>query len=202
MTSPPVRRTVRPIGGCSAFKTLMPFRPRKKPEPLEEAALYQYAVGALARQMRTVAELKRLMRRKVEEGESGETKVATVVARLLDQHYLDDPAFASTYTRLRQENQSFGKRRVQQELSHKGVHAELVASAIDSAYADVSEDELVRRYIARKRMEKPKDDKQVARVIRRLVGAGFSFAIISKVLKSWEVECSEADLVMPDDGAE
>jgi SOS response regulatory protein OraA/RecX len=51
-------------------------------------------------------------------------------------------------------------------------------------------------------MEKPKDDKQVARVIRRLVGAGFSFAIISKVLKSWEVECSEADLVMPDDGAE
>jgi regulatory protein len=180
----------------------MPFRARKKPEPLDEPALYQYAVAALARQMRTVAELKRLMSRRVEAGEVGESKVAAVVTRLLDQRYLDDPAFASTYTRLRQENQSFGKRRVQQELSHKGVQAELVASAIDSAYADVSEDELVRRYIARKRMEKPKDDKQVARVIRRLVGAGFSFAIISKVLKSWEVECSEADLVMPDDGAE
>ena len=39
----------------------MPFSPRKKPEPLDEAALYQYAVGALARQMRTVAELKRLL---------------------------------------------------------------------------------------------------------------------------------------------
>ena len=180
----------------------MPFQPRKKPVPLEEAALYQYAVGALARQMRTVAELKRLMRRKVEVGESGETKVATVVARLLDQHYLDDPAFASTYTRLRQENQSFGKRRVQQELSHKGVHAELVSTTIESAYAEVSEEELVRRYIARKRMEKPQDEKHIARVIRRLVGAGFSFAIISKVLKSWEIECSEADLVMPEDGAE
>ena len=202
MTSPAVRRTVRRIGGCSAFKAFMPFQPRKKPEPLEEAALYQYAVGALARQMRTVAELKRLMRRKVEGGESGETKVATVVARLLDQHYLDDPAFASTYTRLRQENQNLGKRRVQQELSHKGVHAELVASTIESAYAEVSEDELVRRYIARKRMEKPQDDKQVSRVIRRLVGAGFSFAIISKVLKNWEVDCSEADLVVPADGAE
>ena len=202
MTSPAVRRIVRRIGGCSAFKAFMPFQPRKKPEPLEEAALYQYAVGALARQMRTVAELKRLMRRKVEVGESGETKVATVVARLLDQHYLDDPAFASTYTRLRQENQSLGKRRVQQELSHKGVHAELVSTTIESAYAEVSEEELVRRYIARKRMEKPQDDKQVARVIRRLVGAGFSFAIISKVLKTWEVDCSEADLVVPDDGAE
>ena len=47
---------------------------------------------------------------------------------MLDQRYLDDPAFASTYTRLRQENQSFGKRRVQQELTRKGVQAELVAS--------------------------------------------------------------------------
>jgi regulatory protein len=180
----------------------MPFKARKKPEPLDEAALYQYAVRVLARQMRTVAELKRLMSRRVEPGETGEVKVAAVVARLLDQRYLDDPAFASTYTRLRQENQSFGKRRVQQELSRKGVQSELVASTLESAYAEVSEEELARRYVARKRIEKPKDDKQTARLIRRLVGAGFSFAIISKLLKSWQIDCSEADLVMPEDGPE
>jgi regulatory protein len=180
----------------------MPFKPRNKPEPLEEAALYQYAVGALARQMRTVAELKRMMRRKVEEGEAGESKVAAVVTRLLDQRYLDDPGFASTYTRLRQENQGFGKRRIQQELNHKGVQPELVASTIESAYAEVSEEELVRRYIARKRMEKPQDDKQVARVIRRLVSAGFAFATISRVLKKWDIDLSEADLLMPEDGVD
>ena len=167
----------------------------RKPLPLlDEAALYQYAVGALGRQMRTVAELKRLMSRRVEPGEPGESKVAAVVERLLDQHYLDDPAFASTYTRLRQENQGFGKRRVQQELTRKGVQAELVASAIESAYAEVSEDELARRYIARKRIEKPQDEKQTARLIRRLVGAGFSFAIITKLLKTWDIDCSEVDL--------
>jgi hypothetical protein len=60
----------------------MPFRARKRPQPLDEAALYQYAVGALARQMRTVAELKRLMSRRVEPGEAGESKMAAVVARL------------------------------------------------------------------------------------------------------------------------
>jgi regulatory protein len=177
----------------------MPFKPRKKPEPLDEAALYQYAVGVLARQMRTVAELKRLMSRRVEPGEAGETKVAAVVTRLLDQRYLDDPAFASTYTRLRQENQSFGKRRVQQELTRKGVKGELVATTIESAYAQVSEEDLARRYIARKRIAKPKDEKETARLIRRLVGAGFSFAIISKLLKSWEIDCSEAGLVLPED---
>jgi regulatory protein len=202
MTSPARRLTVKPIGGSSAFEARMPFRAPKKPQPLDEAALYQYAVGALARQMRTVAELKRLMSRRVEPGEAGETKVAAVIARLLDQRYLDDPAFASTYTRLRQENQSFGKRRVQQELTRKGVQGELVASTIESAYAQVSEEDLARRYIARKRIAKPEDEKQTARLIRRLIGAGFSFAIISKLLKTWEIDCSEADLVLPEDDSE
>ena len=174
----------------------MPFRSRSRSEPLDEAALYQYAVSALARQMRTVAELKRLMSRRVEQGEVGETKMAAVVARLADQHYLDDRAFASTYTRLRQENQSFGKRRVQQELTRKGVQAELVASTLETAYAQVSEEELVRRYVARKRIKKPQDEKETARLVRRLVGAGFSFAIISTLLKSWEL-----DLVLPEDSS-
>jgi len=199
MTSPARMLIVKPIGGSSAFEAAMPFSPRKKPEPLDEAALYQYAVGALGRQMRTVAELKRLMIRRVEPGESGEAKVAAVVARLLDQSYLDDPAFASTYTRLRQENQSFGKRRVQQELTRKGLQGELVASTLESAYAQVSEEDLARRYLARKRIAKPKDEKQTARLIRRLIGAGFSFAIISKLLKTWEIDCSEAGLVLPED---
>ena len=174
----------------------MPFRARSRPEPLDEAALYQYAVGALARQMRTVAELKRLMSRRVEQGEAGESKMAAVVTRLADQHYLDDRAFASTYTRLRQENQSFGKRRVQQELTRKGVQSELVASTLETAYAQVSEEELVRRYVARKRIKKPQDEKETARLVRRLVGAGFSFAIISTLLKSWKL-----DLDLPEDGS-
>ena len=202
MTSRARRLIAKPIDAYSAFEARMPFQARKKPEPLDEAALYQYAVGALARQMRTVAELKRLMSRRVEQGETGATKVEAVVTRLLDQRYLDDPAFASTYTRLRQENQSFGKRRVQHELSRKGVQGGLVASTIESAYAQVSEEDLARRYIARKRIAKPQDEKQTARLIRRLVGAGFSFAIISKLLKTWEIDCTEADLTMPEDDAE
>ena len=172
----------------------MPSRSRSKPQPLDEGALYQYAVGVLARQMRTVAELKRLMSRRVEEGEAGESKMAAVLARLADQRYLDDAAFASNYTRLRQENQSFGKRRVQQELTRKGVHAELVASTLEAAYAQISEEELARRYIARKRIGKPQDEKQASRLVRRLVAAGFSFPVISTLLKNWHI-----DLPLPED---
>ena len=166
----------------------MPFRARKTPEPLDEPALYEYVVRMLARQMRTVTELKRLMSRRVEPGESGTTKIAAVVTRLVEQKYLDDGVFASNYTRLRQENQSFGKRRVQQELTRKGVKAELVASTVEAAYAQTSDQELVRRYVARKRIAKPQDEKQTTRLIRRLAAAGFSFAVISSLLKTWDIE--------------
>ncbi len=54
----------------------MPFgRAKKQATPLEENALYDYAVKALGRRMRTVAELKRLMRSRVESGEQGEAKI-------------------------------------------------------------------------------------------------------------------------------
>jgi regulatory protein len=177
----------------------MPFKARKKPQPLDEDGLYQYAVGALARQMRTVAELKRLMSRRAEPGEIGEADMSAVIARLTDQRYLDDPNFAATYTRLRQENQNFGKRRVQQELTRKGIHADLVSSTLESAYANVSESELVQRYLARKRIRKPEDEKQTARLIRRLVGAGFSFSVITNSLKNWQIDLPETDISESED---
>ena len=80
--------------------------------------------------MRTVVELKRLMRNRVEEGETGNAKILTVIHRLEEQHYLDDPAYAATFTRLRQDNEKFGRRRVQQELSRKGVNSELISTTL------------------------------------------------------------------------
>ena len=47
----------------------MPFS-RPKQASYTEDELYEYAVGALARRMRTVAELKRLLRARVEEADS------------------------------------------------------------------------------------------------------------------------------------
>ena len=177
-------------------------RPSKPADPLDENALYDYAVQALGRRMRTVAELERLMRAKVEAGEAGESKMAAVVARLKEYRYLDDTVFASTYTRLRQENEGFGKRRVQQELTRKGVHRDLIDSTLDTAYGSTSEEDLARRYLASKRIGKPQNQKEIARVIRRLVTAGFSISILSKILKNWEIEFNEEDLAMPEDPAE
>ena len=167
----------------------MPFgRTPKKKQPLDEAALYEYAIGALGRRMRTVAELKRLMRKRVEDGNPGEAKVEAVVARLKERRYLNDTNFAADYTCLRQENSSFGKRRVQQDLIQKGVHADVIARTLDTAYENVNEEELARRHLARKRVRKPSNEKETARVMRLLVRAGFSTGVIFKILKDWQVD--------------
>ena len=166
----------------------MPFgRAKTKPEPLDETALYDYAARALGRRMRTVAELRRLMRPRVEPGEAGEAAMDAVVARLKEYKFLNDTAYATDYTRLRQENEKFGKRRVRQELIQKGVHADVIAKTVDAAYEDVSEEELARKHLLRKRVKKPASEKETARVMRMLMRAGFSTGAIVKVLKNWDV---------------
>src|SRR5215470_12530062 len=160
----------------------------KKKQPLDEGALYEYAIRALGRRMRTVAELKRMMRSRVEENETGEAKIDRVIARLKEQRYLNDTNYASDYARLRQENSSFGKRRVRQDLIQKGVHANVIAKTLDAAYENVNEEELARQHLMRKRVRKPANEKDAARVMRMLVRAGFSTGVIFKILKQWDVD--------------
>jgi regulatory protein len=167
----------------------MPFA-RKSAKPrefLNEAGLYGYAVKALGRRMRTEAELRRLMRSRVEPGEHGEAVMAGVVARLKEQRYLDDQSFAETYARLRQENQKLGQRRVRQDLRQKGVSANLVEQTVDASYSRTNEETLARAHLERKRIRKPENEKETARVMRRLVAAGFSTGVIFKILRQWDV---------------
>jgi len=175
----------------------MAFKQRKKREPLGEAALLEYAVGMLGRQMRTERELRRLMKARAAEGAEGEQAMAAVVARLKELGYLSDERFAADYTRLRMEGEKFGRRRVQQDLAAKGVASELVGAAVGEAYAGVDEVALAREYVARKRMKQPAGEhaqKESARVMGRLLRAGFSPGTVYKVLREWGVEVEEVDL--------
>ncbi len=168
----------------------MPFsshRARQPRQPLEAAALYEYAVRSLGRKMRTVAELKRLLRRRVEADENGDAKITAVILRLQEQRYLDDTVYANEFARLRQEHEKFGKRRVQQDLMQRGVPGEIVTTTLDALYDGIPEETQIRRFLERKRLRAPQDDKQTARVVRMLVRAGFRTGSIFKVLKQWDV---------------
>ena len=151
--------------------------------------------------MRTVAELQRLMRNRVEPGESGKAKMDAVVGRLKEHGYLNDADYAANYAKLRQENAKFGKRRVRQDLAVKGVHAEVIATTLDAAYEGVNEEDLARRHLERKGVKKPSNEKESARVMRMLVRAGFSTGAIYAILKKWDVPEEElAGLEQVEDG--
>jgi len=162
-------------------------RPKKKLYAEDE--LYEYAVAALARRMRTVAELKRLLRRRVDaETEFGQTLVQLIIRRLKDHGYLNDARYAASYSSFRRDNEKFGPRRVITDLKVKGIHANLIEQAVSAAYRDVNEEQQARAYLKRKRLMQPRDQKQAARIFRQLVRAGFSTKTILTILKRWDVD--------------
>jgi regulatory protein len=161
-------------------------RPRKTDS---ENELYEYAVGALGRRMRSVAELKRLLRPRVEaDTEYGQTLVELVIRRLKDCGYLNDAQYAAAYSSFRRDNEKFGRRRVITDLKAKGVHGEVIDKAVETVYEEVSDEKQAREYLKRKRLVKPKDQKHAARIFRQLMRAGFSSKTIFAILKKWDVD--------------
>ena len=164
--------------------------PRPERKFYSEDELYEYAVGALARRMRTVAELKRLLRMRVEDAESdyGKTLVELIIRRLKDRGYLNDSQYAAYFSSLRRDNQKFGRLRVVTDLKAKGMHRDVIDKAVDAAFEGVSEEKQAREYLRKKRLAKPRDQKETARVFRQLARGGFGTKTIFSILKKWNVD--------------
>src|SRR5687767_14680827 len=112
----------------------MPLRGRKQ-EPIgDEDTLYEYAVGALARRMRTTAELTRLLRGRVARGEAGDALIEAVLRRLHEREYLSDTRYAAVYSASRRENARLGPRRIERDLQARGVPREVIRAQVDAAF--------------------------------------------------------------------
>ena len=109
------------------------FKPKKVKPPLDQAGLLEFAVRSLSSQMKSVRDLRRKMKTRAEPEEAGEAAMDAVIAKLKELGYLSDERFAADYTRLRKENEKYGKRRVQQGLMQKGIAAPLVNETLGKA---------------------------------------------------------------------
>ena len=179
----------------------MAFRKTAKTKPpLTETELLDYAVKSLASKMKSERDLRRRLSDRVSADETGRADIEKVITKLKELGYLSDQRFAADFARLRQENEKFGKRRVQQGLMQKGIASPLANEAITKQYEDVDETTLARQYIERKRLKQPAGDreqrqKETAKIMRRLVAAGFSSRAIWAVLRDWAgSDIEEVDL--------
>ena len=150
----------------------MPFARSKARSPLGENELFDYAVKSLGARMQSVRDLRRKLQDRAEPGPDGD---------------------AADLTRLRQENRSLGRRRIQQDLQGKGIASNLIASTLTEAYEGVDEQALVRQHMERKRIKPPADEKSTARVLRRLTAAGFSSKTIFAVLHALKSDAAALD---------
>jgi len=178
-------------------------RSSKPKAPLDEPALLDYAVKSLGSKMKSERDLRRRLAERASAGEDGPALVERVLGKLKELGYLSDERFAADFTRLRQENDKFGRRRVQQGLMQKGIAAPLATEALARQYDEVDEVALAREYVARKRMKPPsggaandpaQKQKETARAMRRLMAAGFSSKAIWGVLRGWGAELDEVDV--------
>jgi regulatory protein len=138
--------------------------------------------------MRSVAELKRLLRRRVPRDEAGGILVEMVVLRLKEHKYLNDSNYAATYSAFRRDNEKFGPRRVITDLKVKGIHSDVIEKAVEQAYSGISEEAQARTFLKRKRLKKPHTKQEAAKIFRTLMRAGFRSGVAIKILKNWDVD--------------
>ena len=157
----------------------------RKAKPLDAAGLLNYAVRALSARALTQGELRSRLQARAEA--AGD--VEGVIARLKQYGYLDDRRFAETYSRLRKENEGFGKYRVLRDLKGRRVAPALAEKIVAESYRDADEAALIEQFLKRKlrySSARPKldDPRRLASLYRMLLRAGFTSGKILEALRA------------------
>lgn len=169
------------------------MRPRKR-KLLEKPELLEYAVRALGGRALTQSEMRlRLLARAVEPGD-----VPGVLSRLKEYGYLDDRRFAETYSRLRRENEGFGKFRVLRDLKGRRVAPALAEKIVSESYRETDERQLIEQYLRRKLRyseapPKLDDPRKLASLHRMLLRAGFTSGKILESLRKLSAQSEWVD---------
>jgi regulatory protein len=98
---------------------------------------YDRALNMLAARGRASADLRRLLVRKGEPAD----RVDVAIGRLERAGFLDDASFARQFTRSKAVGGGLSRRRVQQELSKRGVAREVSTGAIEEVFVEEGVDE-------------------------------------------------------------
>lgn len=129
-----------------------PFKPRRAPPPLSEAALQDLALRYVSKYATTRAKLRFYLARKLRErgwDDSREPDLETLAARFAELGYIDDAAYALGQSRSLS-SRGYGKRRLNQKLRAAGIDAEDRGEA--DAHADGAAVEAALRFAERRRI--------------------------------------------------
>ena len=110
------------------------------PDPLTAA------LRMLARRPYSVAEMRRALEKKFLDS----SQVPKAIARLRELHYLDDKKFAEHYASSLARNRAYGRYRIRRELKAKLVDYRQIEPALQQAFGETSEPELLEQTLEKK----------------------------------------------------
>ena len=136
----------------------------------------------LALRPRSVAEVRRALEKKYPENPANEE----AIARLRSLGYLNDKKFAEIMASALARNKSFGRFRIRRELKAKLVDFRHIEPAIEDAYEETSERELLNRTLDRKirTLKLPLTPAKFGSLCQSLLRRGFAADAIMKALRS------------------
>ena len=143
---------------------------------------FDRAVNLLTYKARSIKELRE---RLLEKSWTNEQIVDEVIEKLKSYNYLNDETFAKNIAASQLRQKPMGKRLLQQKLSMKKLDKETVATAMEKAFEDMPEDELIDRAIAKRlRLKgKPKDRDEAKKFYDYLLRQGFSYDLVSSKMR-------------------
>lgn len=136
----------------------------------------------LARRPYSIAELRRALERKF----GAETDVSPALARLRELGYLDDKQFAEFAAASLARNHGYGRHRARRELKAKLVNYKFIEPALERAYQETSERELLERTLEKKlrALRLPLTRARLAALCQSLLRRGFSAGDIMKTVRA------------------
>jgi regulatory protein len=174
----------------------------RKPKPLDQNALMEYAARSLSARAQSISELRTRLKRRAERQQD----VDEVLARLKQGGVLNDRRFADSFANLRLENRGFGKARVMRDLMNRRVAPAVAQQAVTAAFHESDEIALIERYLERKYRGKNlpallAEEKHLAAAFRKLRGAGFSTGNSIRVLKRYAAQAERLEEIDESDSA-
>ena len=138
---------------------------------------FDRAVNLLTFRPRSIEEIRI---RLLEKAWTNEEIVAGVIEKLKEYNYLNDEEFAASFASSKLRQKAIGKRRLEQDLYRKKLDKETIRTAIESAYEENPEEELIARAIEKRLRTKgaPETHNERQNFFGYLVRLGFSYDLI------------------------
>ena len=154
----------------------MPPNKQTSPDPLTAA------LRMLARRPYSVAELRRALEKKYPDSNA----VGQAIARLRELRYLDDKNFAQHYASSLARNRAYGRQRIRRQLKAKLVDYRQIEPALDQAFEETSEHDLLEQTLAKKvcTLRLPLTPAKLASLCQSLMRRGFRASDIFKAVRA------------------